>query len=425
MLIEITMPKFGLSMEEGTIDEWKVELGQKVAKGDVLAEVSTDKITNSVLSPEDGYMRKHIAAEGDTILCGELIGLMTETAEEELQVKDASSSVVQTEEKSATVAATDVAAPQTATVGSENQISPRAKKIAEERGLSYAHIVGTGRLGMITVDDLKKHGKPLAEVATSAAPVQAFSVPAPAVTPIARPVTAPTLAPADTALVRKFSTIEKTTARAMHDSLLGSAQTTIATDGDMTNLVRLYRELKGKYAQAGVKLTYTALIVKAVAMALESHPKLRASLVDEDHVQISNRISIGVAVDLPDDNLVVPVIRDANLMDLRSIAIKLADLVERARNNALQYDELGDATLTISNMGTMGITYFTPVLNPPEGALLGIGALRDQIVVDQGSMRIAPVMYLSLTHDHRIINGGPAARFLKEVVESLQDFGWM
>jgi pyruvate dehydrogenase E2 component (dihydrolipoamide acetyltransferase) len=157
-------------------------------------------------------------------------------------------------------------------------------------------------------------------------------------------------------------------------------------------------------------------------MALEDHPRIRTTLIGEEQVRISNRISIGVAVDLPDDSLIVPVIRDANLLDLRSIALKLRDLTERAKNNALQYEELGDASITVSNMGNMGVTYFTPVLNPPEGALLGVGAMREQIVVNQGHMTIAPVIYLSLTYDHRIINGGPAARFLEQVVDTLQHF---
>ncbi|HZJ90871.1 MAG TPA: dihydrolipoamide acetyltransferase family protein [Oscillospiraceae bacterium] len=423
MLTEILMPKFGLTMEDGTIEEWTVEIGQKVNEGDILAEVSTDKITNTVLSPADGYIRKFLAEVGDTIDCGLPIALMTDTADEELTEKaDVSAATAEPEsvvEADTPVVDTPVPTPVTE---SNVKITPRAKKIAEERGLIYTHITGTGRLGAITVDDLKKHGKLGVEAAQ-----EVFVAPAP-VAPVAvtsSTVVAASLPGSEVSFVRKLSPAELATSRTMRDSLVGSAQTTIATEADMSELVSLYRKLKGKYANVGINLTYTALIVKAVAMTLEDHPKMRTTVVDDEHVQVSERISIGVAVDLPDDNLIVPVIRDANLMDLRSIAVKLQDLAERARSKSLCMDELGNASLTVSNMGTMGITYFTPVLNPPEGALLGVGVIREQIVIEKGVMRIAPVMYLSLTHDHRTINGGPAARFLKQVVDSLQDFRWM
>jgi len=413
MLIQITMPKFGLTMEEGTIDEWLVEVGQKVAKGDILAEVSTDKITNSVTSPEDGYMRKYLVEEGETVPCGEVIALMTESAEEALTESSGISEAMP--EHGSTAEAVQEPSPEARTqdspVAGEVAITPRARKLAEEQNLLYSHIKGTGLLGAITVDDLKEHGKPRPDEAVQAD----VAVPSTASVP-------ESVAASGTDYVRKLSTIEKKTARTMHDSMAGTAQTTIATEADMTQLVSVYRELKDRYAQEGVRLTYTACIIKAVAMALEDHPRIRTTLIGEEQVRISNRISIGVAVDLPDDSLIVPVIRDANLLDLRSIALKLRDLTERAKNNALQYEELGDASITVSNMGNMGVTYFTPVLNPPEGALLGVGAMREQIVVNQGHMTIAPVIYLSLTYDHRIINGGPAARFLEQVVDTLQHF---
>ena len=401
-------------MEEGTIDEWLVEVGQKVAKGDILAEVSTDKITNSVISLGDGYMRKYLVEEGETVPCGEVIALMTESAEEALT--ESSGTPEAMPEHGSAAEAVQEPLPEARTqdnspVAGEVAITPRARKLAEEQNLLYSHIKGTGLLGAITVDDLKEHGKPRLDEAVQAD----VAVPSPAAVP-------ESVAASGMGYVRKLSAIEKKTAQTMHDSMAGTAQTTIATEVDMTQLVSVYRELKDRYAQEGVRLTYTACIIKAVAMALEDHPKIRTTLIDEEQVRISNRISVGVAVDLPDDSLIVPVIRDANLLDLRSIALKLRDLTERARNNALQYEELGDASITVSNMGNMGVTYFTPVLNPPEGALLGVGAMREQIVVNQGCMTVAPVIYLSLTYDHRIINGGPAARFLEQVVDTLQHF---
>lgn len=433
MKIDVTMPKFGLNMEEGLIESWTVKIGQKVAKGDELAEVSTDKITNSVQSPEDGYVRVFMAEEGDSIACGETIAVLTKNADDPLEedVPACADDAVKSDGDVQTPATpmpavSAVSESSAAPLDGEVKITPRAKKIAEAKGLAYGHIKGTGLLGMITVADLKRYGRPLSEQPSAPeAKAAAQAVPAPAAEVGRKDVPVEAVyAPAAGLEVRKLSALEKTTARAMHGSLAGSAQATIATEADVSKLVDVYRELKPKYAKAGVKLSITAMLIKALAMALEDHPKLRARMVDAEHVGYSAEISIGVAVDLPDDNLIVPVIRNANLLDLRSIALKLAELAEKARAGKLAIDDLGGATMTISNMGTMGITYFTPVLNPPEGALLGVGAIRDQVVAEDGAIRISPVMYFSLTHDHRIINGGPAARFLRQFVESLSSFGW-
>ena len=235
MLIQITMPKFGLTMEEGTIDEWLVEVGQKVAKGDILAEVSTDKITNSVIIPEDVYMRKYLAEEGDTVPCGEVIALMTESAEEAL-TESSGTPEAMPEYGSAAEAEQELlpeAETQASSVAGEVAITPRARKLAEEQNLLYGHIKGTGLLGAITVDDLKKHGKPRSDGAVQAD----LAVPSPAPVP-------GFVAGSGTDYVRKLSSIEKKTAKTMHDSMTGSAQTTIATEADMTNLVSVYSELK-------------------------------------------------------------------------------------------------------------------------------------------------------------------------------------
>ena len=156
--------------------------------------------------------------------------------------------------------------------------------------------------------------------------------------------------------------METAIAKAMQNSLLTTAQATIATEAEITELVRVYKQLKGKYTNAGVKLSYTAMLIKAVAMALENHKALRSTMADETHIKISSRIHIGVAVDIP-GGLIVPVIRDANMKDLRTICLELSDLTQRAKDNKLTSGQLGGATITITNLGMFGITYFTPVLN--------------------------------------------------------------
>lgn len=446
MVTKVIMPKFGLSMETGVLGSWLVEEGASVTKGSALAEITTDKITNTCEAPKDGILRKILLPEGEEAACGEAIAVLADTADEDISAEcgggqsEGGAFADSAEQAAAASPVPEKAAP------ADIKITPRAKKVAEEQGLEYSHIQGTGLLGAITISDLKKHGIPRKDPAgaasVSAAPASA-SVPAsasglasasaPASASGPSTASAPAAAPKavfDTRpcegedVIVKMSTMETAIAKAMQNSLLTTAQATIATEAEITELVRVYKQLKGKYTNAGVKLSYTAMLIKAVAMALENHKALRSTMADETHIKISSRIHIGVAVDIP-GGLIVPVIRDANMKDLRTICLELSDLTQRAKDNKLTSDQLGGATITITNLGMFGITYFTPVLNVPESAILGVGAIIEKLMVKDGGFYPASVMNFSLTHDHRIVNGAPAARFLKEVTASLQDFKWV
>lgn len=446
MVTKVIMPKFGLSMETGVLGSWLVEEGDSVTKGSALAEITTDKITNTCEAPKDGILRKILLPEGEEAACGEAIAVLADTADEDISAEcgggqsEGGAFADSAEQAAAASPVPEKAAP------ADIKITPRAKKVAEEQGLEYSHIQGTGLLGAITISDLKKHGIPRKDIAgaasVSAAPASA-SVPAsasglasasaPASASGPSTASAPAAAPKavfDTRpcegedVIVKMSTMETAIAKAMQNSLLTTAQATIATEAEITELVRVYKQLKGKYTNAGVKLSYTAMLIKAVAMALENHKALRSTMADENHIKISSRIHIGVAVDIP-GGLIVPVIRDANMKDLRTICLELSDLTQRAKDNKLTSDQLGGATITITNLGMFGITYFTPVLNVPESAILGVGAIIEKLMVKDGGFYPASVMNFSLTHDHRIVNGAPAARFLKEVTASLQDFKWV
>lgn len=445
MVTKVIMPKFGLSMETGVLGSWLVEEGDSVTKGSALAEITTDKITNTCEAPKDGILRKILLPEGEEAACGEAIAVLADTADEDISAEcGGSQSEGGAFADSAEQAAAASPVPEKA-ASADIKITPRAKKVAEEQGLEYSHIQGTGLLGAITISDLKKHGIPRKDIAgaasVSAAPASA-SVPASAsgLASASAPASGPSTASAPPAaapkavfdtrpcegedVIVKMSTMETAIAKAMQNSLLTTAQATIATEAEITELVRVYKQLKGKYTNAGVKLSYTAMLIKAVAMALENHKALRSTMADENHIKISSRIHIGVAVDIP-GGLIVPVIRDANMKDLRTICLELSDLTQRAKDNKLTSDQLGGATITITNLGMFGITYFTPVLNVPESAILGVGAIIEKLMVKDGGFYPASVMNFSLTHDHRIVNGAPAARFLKEVTASLQDFKWV
>ena len=444
MVTKVIMPKFGLSMETGVLGSWLVEEGASVTKGSALAEITTDKITNTCEAPKDGILRKILLPEGEEAACGEAIAVLADTADEDISAECVGSQseggafADSAEQAAAASPVPEKAAP------ADIKITPRAKKVAEEQGLEYSHIQGTGLLGAITISDLKKHGIPRKDPAgaasVSAAPASASvpssaSGPSSASAPASGPSTASAPAAAPKAVfdtrpcegedvIVKMSTMETAIAKAMQNSLLTTAQATIATEAEITELVRVYKQLKGKYTNAGVKLSYTAMLIKAVAMALENHKALRSTMADENHIKISSRIHIGVAVDIP-GGLIVPVIRDANMKDLRTICLELSDLTQRAKDNKLTSDQLGGATITITNLGMFGITYFTPVLNVPESAILGVGAIIEKLMVKDGGFYPASVMNFSLTHDHRIVNGAPAARFLNEVTASLQDFKWV
>lgn len=444
MVTKVIMPKFGLSMETGVLGSWLVEEGASVTKGSALAEITTDKITNTCEAPKDGILRKILLPEGEEAACGEAIAVLADTADEDISAEcGGGQSEGGAFADSAEQAAAASPVPEKA-ASADIKITPRAKKVAEEQGLEYSHIQGTGLLGAITISDLKKHGIPRKDPAgaasVSAAPASA-SVPSSASgsssasAPASGPSTASAPAAAPKAVfdtrpcegedvIVKMSTMETAIVKAMQNSLLTTAQATIATEAEITELVRVYKQLKGKYTNAGVKLSYTAMLIKAVAMALENHKALRSTMADETHIKISSRIHIGVAVDIP-GGLIVPVIRDANMKDLRTICLELSDLTQRAKDNKLTSDQLGGATITITNLGMFGITYFTPVLNVPESAILGVGAIIEKLMVKDGGFYPASVMNFSLTHDHRIVNGAPAARFLKEVTASLQDFKWV
>lgn len=472
----VPMPKFGLSMEEGTIAEWLVKEGDHISKGQAIAEVNSEKLTNNAESEFEGTLLKILVDVDETVECGTPIAILGEPGTDISAFTGGAPAAAPAPEAAP---AAPAAAPAPAPAAPVNvNITPRAKKYAEEKGLSYAHIKGTGIGGAITIDDVKKNGvskdapaKDPADVnitprakkyaeennllyahitgtgiggaitiadvkangipatkAEPAAPAAAPAAPAPAAVPAAAPK-ASGAAPQVAATVQdgdqiiKMSSMQQTICKAMYNSVHGTAQARIMTEINVENLTKLYKQLKPKYSAVGVKLSYTAFIVKAVAMALENHEAVRTQYVDDKHIKITNKIDIGVAVDVP-NGLVVPVIRDANLKDLRQICIDLSDIVDRAKNNKLTSDDFGGGITSITNLGMYNVTYTTPVLNGAEPTILGCGSIFEKPVIKNGGIFIEHVMNLTITHDHRISNGGPVARYLKEVSDNLSDFKW-
>jgi len=416
MATHVKMPKFGLSMEEGTIAAWLKQEGEAVQKGEPIAEITTEKITNTVEAPTDGILLKILAQEEETLPCGAVLAYIGEEGE---IISDSFESLAALADEKIKTGQTqppfqdpvlqtifseqeDKNETKPATVQSQKRplaeivITPKAEKLAREKGIDYNCIVGTGIGGAITISDIKNY---LASVGSKQTTEQS---------------------PVEPVRESKMGNMRNIIADRMLGSLRNSAQTTMVLDVDVTDLTKLYKQKREEFKAKNVKLSYTAILIKAVANALSKHERFRTVITDNNTLLTKSEINIGVAVDL-EDGLLVPVLRNADQKDLETICGELEDLAKRARENRLTVDELNGGTMTITNLGMYGIKYFTPILNLPESAILGVGSITEQPVIVAGGIHIKSVMTLSLTHDHRIIDGAPAARFLNEIKQILQE----
>ena len=400
----IVMPRFGATMEEGVVSSWLINEGDVVSKGDVLGEIEIEKLTNELLADEDGVVLKIVAEEGATLACGEPILILGEAGEDPAPLLEPETVIADTagistpEVASRLVEAAEKALPSGSGEYREfAQITPKGLQLAQELGVDYHFIKGTGRFGMVTRDDIR-NAVESGMISQSGAPVT------------------PAVIQDETA---KMSQMQLAIAKAMDASLKSTAQTTISMDLDAGPMVAAYRAHKEEFGQNGIKLTYTAILIKLVAMALVEHKLLR-TVIEGSNLVTRGEINIGVAVDV-DDALVVPNIKQADQKSIAQIAANLADLGNRARGKALSQDEISGGTFTITNLGTFGIKYFSPILNPGESGILGVGVIQEVPVIHQGGIFAKSILNLSLTHDHRVVNGATGARFLQSIQRFMND----
>lgn len=371
----------------------------------MLGEIAIEKLTNELLAEQDGVVLKLLVEEGATVPCGEPILILGSAGE---KVDDIAPSAHSAER----IAGTDKPVQKEMLLDAQQKkaiqsgtgvyresppITPKAAKLAEELGVDYHFIKGTGRLGMITHEDIL------------AAQVQGRP-PMPGASPTASVLSAET---------RKMSMMELSVANAMESSLKSTAQTTISMDADATALVQSYQLHKEEFSRRGIKLSYTAILVKVVAVSLVEHRVLR-TVIEGSNLVTRGDINIGIAVDIQ-DGLVVPNIKNANQKSLSQIASELENLSDRARHNSLTQNDLSGGVFSISNLGMFGIKYFTPILKPGESGILGVGTLQEVVQVQNGGLFVKPVMNLSLTHDHRVVNGAPGARFLQTIQQIMNE----
>jgi pyruvate dehydrogenase E2 component (dihydrolipoamide acetyltransferase) len=380
--VEVAMPKFGLTMHEGTIQRFFKAAGESVVAGEPLYEVETEKVLYEVEAPASGTLATRLFEEGATVECGVAVAVIAEAGEDIVAVAArygvAASRAESTPAREVREAA-QTGGPPSAT-GSRRSASPIARKLAAELGVNLDNISGTGPGGRITREDVERAAK-------SGAPAGGEGV------RIA------------------FRGARKVIAERMHLSLQTSAQITITTEADVTDATEFRARRTREF-----DFSYTDLMIFAVARALMRHPRMNSRL-DGAEIAITPSANVGIAVAL-EEGLIVPVIRDAESKALREIAIESRALGEKARAGHLKLEDVTGGSFTITNLGTWGIDAFTPILNPGETGILGVGRIIDKPAVYRGEIVRRAMMFLSLTFDHRVVDGAPAAEFLQSVVEN-------
>ena len=398
MAYEVLMPQLGLTMEEGTVSQWVKHEGDAVKAGDVLLEITTDKLTNEVTSEHDGVLLKIVAQEGEDI---PVKGLLCYVGQPGEAVGDAPAAPASAPAAAAAPAAAPAhaAAPAPAADGRRIRISPLARKTAAKLGVDVTKLTGSGPSGRIRQQDVLA-----AANAPAAAAPAAVAAPAPAAKPAGK--TGLELMEGDT--VSKLAGMRKVVAQRMLQSHTEIPPVTQNTKVDVTELMKFRKML---LAETGSKYSVNDLILKATAKCLRQHPEVLVSL-DGDQIIQRAHVNLGMAVAL-DAGLIVPVIRDADRLGLDALSAAAKDLASRAKSNKLTPDEYKGSTFSVSNLGMFGIEAFTPIVNQPDAAILGVCAIEDELVMDdQGNISKHQVMRLSFTYDHRLIDGAVAAKFV-------------
>ena len=385
MLAKIIMPKLGETMEEHEIIGWLKKEGGQVEKGEPLFEVITDKVNFEVESSASGFLRKILANEGDTVAVAEIIGYIADSMEEELpqvsEQTEAPSPAFGGENQRSDKAETPPSPPKEKKI----KASPRAKKIAEEKGIDLSRITGSGPGGRITKKDVEDF-QPSVQTPSEVIPL---------------------------------SGMRKTMAERLARSKREAPHFYLQTEVDMSDAVKMRQSLlKEIEKRRGVRLSYTDMIIKAVAQSLAEFPMLNATFEDGE-IRLSGQVHVGVAVSV-EKGLIVPVVREANRKTLGQIAQEKTGLIARAKANQLALEDLSGGTFTLSNLGMFDVDGCIGIINPPQVGLLAVGRIKEMPRVIGHQIAIRQVMNVSLSIDHRAVSGAYGAQFLSRVKELLE-----
>ena len=411
MAYEVLMPQLGLTMEEGTVSQWIKHEGDEVKTGDVIVEITTDKLTNEVASEHDGVLLKIVAQEGEDIPVKGLLAYIGQPGEAVGDAPAAPAAAPAAEAAPAAVAAPAAAPAPVAANGKRIRISPLARKTAAKMGVDYSGVAGTGPSGRIVVKDIlaaaeAQKNAPAAAPAAAAAPAKKEA-----------PKAGLELMEGDT--VVKLTGMRKVVAERMLASHTEIPPVTQNIKVDVTELMKFRKML---LAETGKKYSVNDLVLKAIAKCLTQHPEILVSFDEANHQIIQRKhVNIGMAVAL-DAGLITPVIRDADKMGLDTLSATAKDLAARAKENKLTADEYKGSTITVSNLGMFGIETFTPIINQPDSVIVGVCAIEDELQMDdEGKLSKHQVMRLSVTLDHRTLDGAVVAKFEMDLRDILQN----
>jgi pyruvate dehydrogenase E2 component (dihydrolipoamide acetyltransferase) len=389
MAQEIVLPQWGMEMQDATVVRWLKQEGDPVQEGEPLVELETAKIATELESIASGVVAHILVPEGATVPIRTVLAIVAAPGEQVARPAGAAPSG--TAARATAPAASSRSAAPAAPTEVAVQVTPAARHLARQHGLDLRRVQGTGPRGRILIEDVQK-----------ALEVQSQ----------------PTAQPAQIVPIRGM---RQTIAARMVQSLQTMAQVTLTTEVDVTEAMTLRAGLARQWPESGLSPLH--LVIKATARALKEHPRMNA--VQKEHeVELVQEIHIGVAVSL-EEGLLVPTIHRADAKHLAQIVSESRDLATKAREGRASYDEVTGGTFTITNLGAYGIDAFTPIINPPQVGILGMGRVVEKPAVYQGEIAKRSMMFLSLTFDHRVIDGAPAAAFLHTLKGHLEDPWWM
>jgi len=398
MAIEIKAPTFPESVADGTVATWHKKPGEAVKRDELIVDIETDKVVIEVLAEADGVVTEIIKNEGDTVLSNEVLGKLTEGG--------AAAAPAAAPAQAAAAPAQAAAAP---AAGDDQILSPAARKLAEENGIDPNSLSGSGKGGRVTKEDV-------------VAAVEAKKN-APAAKPAAAAAAAPVVSGAGDRTEKRvpMTRVRATVARRLVEAQSNMAMLTTFNEVDMSEIMALRSKYKDQFEKAhnGTRLGFMSFFVKAATEALKRLPAVNAS-IDGNDIVYHGYQDIGVAVS-SDRGLVVPVLRNAELMGLADIEAGIAAYGKKARDGKLSIEEMTGGTFTITNGGTFGSMMSTPIVNPPQAAILGMHNIIQRPVAVNGQVVIRPMMYLALSYDHRLIDGKEAVTFLVTIKNLLED----
>jgi 2-oxoglutarate dehydrogenase E2 component (dihydrolipoamide succinyltransferase) len=389
--IEIKVPEMGESIVEATVGEWIKNQGDIIEAGETILELETEKVNLEVTAPASGKLENVNFSEGETVNVGTILGTInTDVDLENKPIKDQSKEVKEETVQPSSNSTENI-------IEVEMNITPLAKNLADKNNIDLSNVKGTGRAGKITVDDINNVSN---------------------TTPLQENITTPNNENLETR--KRITKRRETIAKRLTQVHLNTVMTTTYNEVDMTEIMNIRTKYKESFRETkGVGLGFMSFFVKSVVHSLIDFPNLNSEM-GENEIIMKHYYNIGIAV-ASDEGLVVPVLKNANNLSFSGIENGIIDMVKKTQSKTLTIDDLTGGTFTITNGGTFGSMFSTPIINPPQVGILGMHAIKKKPVVLNDQIVIRPMMYLALTYDHRLVDGGEAVQFLVRIKEFIED----